>query len=109
MVILIVIFVLLTPRAWFHDQQPPLMMSNSSIKLVADDALNQTQIYRIDSTVFAVQKRTTRPTPELERETHDLLGRTVDELKDHTFQVVRIEPILGPSGAVLSYDVTVHF
>jgi len=107
-VILIIIFVLLTPRAWFRDQPQPVTAARSSIKLVNDDALNQTRTYRIDSSAFATEKRTARPTPELERETHDLLGRTVDELKDRTFQVVRIEPIQTDNGTVLFYDVTVH-
>jgi hypothetical protein len=108
MVILIVIFVLLTPRAWFRDQPHPALLAKSSIKLIADDSLNQTQTYRIDSAFFAAEKRATKPTPELERETHDLLGRTVDELRDHTFQVVRIDPVRADNGAVLFYDVTVH-
>lgn len=108
MVILIVIFVLLTPRAWFRDQPQSASTANSSITLIADDTLSQTQTYRIDSTVFATDKRTTKPTPELERETHDLLGRTVGDLRDHTFQIVRIEPIRSDTGPVLFYDVTVH-
>ena len=108
MVVLIVIFVLLTPRAWFRDQPQSATVTQSSIKLVADDSLNQTQTYRIDSAIFAAEKRATKPTPELERETHDLLGRTVDGLRDHTFQVVRIEPVRADNGAVLFYDVTVH-
>ena len=108
MVILIIIFVLFTPRAWFRDQPQPVAVANASITLIADDALSQTQTYRIDSTVFAVAKRTSKPTPELERETHDLLGRTVGGLKDRTFQIVRIEPIRADTGPVLFYDVTVH-
>jgi hypothetical protein len=108
MVVVIVIFVLLTPRAWFRDQPRSAVVSSASIKLLGDDALNQTQTYRIDSTVFAVEKRTAKPTPELERETHDILGRTVDSLKDHTFQIVRIEPVRSDTGLVLFYDVTVH-
>lgn len=108
MVILIVVFVLLTPRAWFRDQPQSAAVANSSIKLIADDTLSQTQTYRIDSTVFAADKRTTKPTPELEREIHDLLGRTVGDLKEHTFQIVRIEPIRSDTGPVLFYDVTVR-
>jgi hypothetical protein len=108
MVILIVIFVLLTPRAWFRDQPQPVAVASSSITLVNDDALSQTKTYRIDSTVFAIEKRTAKPTPELERETHDLLGRTVAELKDQTFQIIRIEPVRPDGGPVLFYDVTVH-
>ena len=48
------------------------------------------------------------PRPELERETHDILGRTVDDLKGHTFQVQRIDPVRSGDGPVLYYDVTVH-
>ena len=108
MVILIVIFVLFTPRAWFRDQPLTTPVSSASIKLVGDDGLNQTRTYRIDSTVFAAEKRTAKPSPELERETHDLLGRTVDDLKDRTFQIVRIDPVLFDTGTVQFYDVTVH-
>ena len=42
------------------------------------------------------------------RETHDILARTVDELKDQTFQVVHIEPVSAQDGSILYYDVTVH-
>ena len=62
-VILIVIFVLLTPRAWFRDQPKSAIVAKSSIKLVADDALTQSQTYRIDSAVFAAENRATKPTP----------------------------------------------
>ena len=108
MVVLIVIFVLFTPRAWFRDQPQTTAVSSASIQLINDDSLNQTQTYRIDSTVFAIEKRTARPSPELERETHDLLGRTVGDLKDHTFQIVRIDPVRADTGTVQYYDVTVH-
>jgi hypothetical protein len=108
MVILIVIFVLLTPRAWFRDQPQVPAVSSSSVQLLGDDALARTHTYRIDATAFALEKRTAKPTPELERETHDLLGRTVAELKDRTFQIVTIEPVLTNAGAVVFYDVTVH-
>ncbi len=108
MVILIVIFVLLTPRAWFRDQPQAAALSSTSIQLLSDDALNQTHTYRIDATAFALEKRTAKPTPELERETHDLLGRTVTDLKDRTFQIVRIDPVRTDAGMVLSYDVTVR-
>jgi hypothetical protein len=108
MVVLIVIFVLFTPRAWFRDQPQTTAVSSASIQLINDDSLNQTKTYRIDSTVFAIEKRTARPSPELERETHDLLGRTVGDLKDHTFQIVRIDPVRSDTGTVQYYDVTVH-
>jgi len=107
MVIAIVIFVLLSPRRWFHDQSQTLAQANSDIQLLQEDSANHTHTYRIDAAVLPAEKRTARPTPELERETHDLLGRTVEDLKGHTFQVQRINPVRSGDGPVLYYDVTV--
>ena len=68
----------------------------------------QTRTYRMDASVLPVDKRASSATPELERETHDILARTVDDLRDQTFQVVRIEPLRSKDGSIASYDVTVH-
>jgi hypothetical protein len=107
-VIAIVIFVLLSPRHWFHDQSQAASLANSDIQLIEQDDGNQTRTYRLDANTLPVEKRTARPTPELERETHDILGRTVEDLKGHTFQVQRIEPVRSGDGPILYYDVTVH-
>ena len=108
MVIAIVIFVLLTPRGWFHDQPQSSACASSDVQLLSDDAASQTRVYRVASKVLPVEKRTAKATPELERETHNILSRNVEELKDHTFQVRRIDPVQGQDGSVLYYDVTVH-
>ena len=108
MVIAIVIFVLLTPRAWFHDQPASGPLASSDVQLVSEDTSNQAHVYRVASTALPAEKRTSRPTPELEREIHGFLGRNVEELKDHTFQVRRIDPVRAADGSVLYYDVTVH-
>jgi hypothetical protein len=108
MVIAIVIFVLLSPRRWFQDQSQAVAPSSSDIQLVQEDPGNQTRTYRLDAKALPLEKRAVRPTPELERETHDILGRTVDDLKGHTFQVQRIDPVRTGDGPVLYYDVTVH-
>ena len=107
-VIAIVIFVLLSPRRWFHDQSQALSLANSDIQLIQQDDSNRTRTYRLDANALPVEKRTARPTPELERETHDILGRTVEDLKGHTFQVQRIDPVRSADGPILYYDVTVH-
>ena len=78
------------------------------MQFVSQDAGSQTRIYRLDASALSPEKRTLRPTPELEREMHDLLGRTVDDLNDRPFTVLRIEPVLNENGKVLHYDVTVH-
>jgi hypothetical protein len=111
MVIAIVVFVLLTPRSWFHDQPQSATAAAapaSGISLVSSDAGDGTQTYRIDANVLAPEKRAAKPTPELERETHEILGRAVGEFRDQTFQVRRIDPVLANDGGVLYYDVVVH-
>jgi hypothetical protein len=108
LVVAIVIFVLATPRGWFHDRPQSQTAASSSVQLVSEDIGSQTRIYRLDAAALAPQKRATKPTPELERETHDILGRTVDELKNRTFQVLRIDPMLDSDGAVVHYDVTIR-
>jgi hypothetical protein len=108
MVVAIVAFVLLTPRSWFHDQPRSSGLINSGVQLVSQDSGSHTRTYRIDAKVLAPEKRGTKLTPELERETHDILDRTVSELQEHAFQVVQIDPVSGGDGSVLYYDVTVH-
>jgi hypothetical protein len=108
LVVAILIFVLATPRSWFHDRPQSTVGASTSVQLVSEDSASHTRIYRLDAAALSPQKRATRPTPELERETHDILGRTVDNLKDRTFQVLRIDPVLDGNGAVLHYDVTIR-
>jgi hypothetical protein len=108
LVIAIVIFVLATPRSWFHDRPQSGVGESASVQLVSEDSSSQTRVYRLDAGALSPQKRATRPTPELERETHDILGRTVGDLKARTFQVLRIDPVVDGDGAVLHYDVTIR-
>jgi hypothetical protein len=108
MVVAIVIFVLLTPGRWFHDQPFESTISSSKIELVSQNPTDQTSVYRLDATALPPEKRAARATPELERETHDILSRKVDALHNQTFQIVRIEPQVAGDGSIASYDVTIH-
>jgi hypothetical protein len=108
MVIAVAAFVLFTPRHWFHDQPQSTALASSDVQLVSEDSSHQTSTYRLDAKVLPAAKRTAKPTPELERETHDILGRAVEELKGQTFQVSRIDPVRAGDGSVVYYDVTVH-
>ena len=92
LVVVILIFVLATPRSWFHDRPQTEVGASSSVQFVSEDSASQTRVYRLDAAALSPPKRATRPTPELERETHDILGRTVDDLKNRTFTVLRIDP-----------------
>lgn len=107
-VIVIVLFVLATPRHWFHDQPQVAAFASSIVQFRSQDMAGQTRTYRMDASVLPVDKRASNETPELERETHDILARTVDDLRDQSFQVVRIEPLRSKDGSIASYDVTVH-
>jgi hypothetical protein len=108
LVVAIIIFVLATPRSWFHDRPQSGIGASASVQLVSEDSASQTRVYRLDAAALSPQKRATKPSPELERETHDILGRTVGDLKDRTFQVLRIDPVLDGDGGVLHYDVTIR-
>jgi len=108
MVAVIVAFVLFTPRHWFHDQPQTSAFATSDVQVISEDPSGRTHTYRLDAHLLAREKRTTKSTPELERETHDILGRTVKDLKGRTFQVLRIDPMRAEDGSVQYYDVTVH-
>jgi hypothetical protein len=108
MVVAIVLFVLVTPRKWFHDEPQSSVLASAAVQMVSEDTDSDTRTYRLDAGALPAEKRATKSTPELERETHDVLGRTAEDLKGRTFQVVRIDPALSGNGSVLYYDVTVH-
>jgi hypothetical protein len=108
MVGVIVLFVLATPSRWFHDQPQVSAFASSKVQFRSQDFASQTHIYRLDASLLRPDKRASTASPELERETHDILARTVDDLRAQTFQVVHIEPIRNESGSIVSYDVTVH-
>jgi len=109
MVIAILIFVLLTPRRWFNDQpkpEPPTSHS-AAIQLIAQNDVTKTRTYRLSATLLPFAKRAQKPSPELEEQTHDILGRSVDDLKGRTFQVGDIQIVLADDGSVTYYDVSV--
>jgi hypothetical protein len=108
MVIAILVFVLVTPRKWFHDQPQSNPLEQPGVQLVTVRPDGKIRTYRIDAKLLAREKRSSRATPELERETHDILSRNVEDLKGHTFQVVQIDPVQADDGAVECYEVSVR-
>ncbi|HTS11735.1 MAG TPA: hypothetical protein VMH00_06420 [Candidatus Limnocylindrales bacterium] len=108
MVIGILVFVLLTPRKWFHDQAQTKGSEDAGIHLVSQNADGRTKTFRLDAQLLAPRKRTDKVNPELEREIHDVLGQNVDDLRERTFQIVEINPVRADDGSIQSYDVTVH-
>lgn len=104
MVIAIVLFVLLTPRKWYHDQPsvtaPPV---TGQIMLLTQDPGSSTQLYRVDADLLVPPQRSA----QLEQTAHAVLSRDVAALHGHTFQIVRIQPVRAADGSVVGYEVQV--
>ncbi len=107
MVVAIILFVLLAPSRWFHDRPQSRAFGAARVELVSEDTDGGTRTYRLDAASLPVDKRAAK-SPELERLMHDMLSRTVAELRGRTFQVVRIDPVVADDGFVVSYDVTIR-
>jgi hypothetical protein len=104
-VVVIVLFVLLSPRTWFRDR-PPVgpVPSPDMVQLTASDATGGTQTYRIDARLLQL------PTPEsqLEHDLHEAMRKSVQALhKTNSFEIVRIEPVRGDDGTIAYYDVSI--
>ena len=100
----IVVFVLLSPRSWFHDQPavgPPA--AQTLIVLESGGGPGAPQTYRVDARLLASPIRT----PELEHDLHDAMRKNTEGLRHGNFRILRIEPIRGEGDTVISYDVTI--
>src|SRR6202047_5663747 len=75
MVVAIVLCVLLTPARCFRDQPQAGAPLGSGVQLISEDFALKTHVYRLDAKVLAPEKRGTKATPELERETPGTPGR----------------------------------
>jgi hypothetical protein len=116
MVALIVVFVLLTPRYWFHDQPRPVV----SVQLVSQDAGNRMSTYRLNAKAFETDGRPAQAppglregaavdmTPEFLHHAKSILSSSVSDLKSSSFQIVSVRLGLASDGTVAYYDVTVQ-
>jgi hypothetical protein len=104
MVIAILIFVLLTPRKWYHDQpNQKVRPVSGQIRLLNVDPASQTEVFRIDASLLVPPG----PALDLQSKTHALLGQNVSSLRNETFQVVQIDPVRAADGSLTGYDVKV--
>jgi len=103
-VILILIFVLATPRGWFHDQPQMGLPANTpgQVVLVKEEGGNKT--YRVDARVLAPPEQT----PALENELHNALQKALPELGNKRFTISKIEPVRDEQGTVIAYHVEIH-
>ena len=102
-VILILIFVLLTPRGWFRDQ-PQVGMPANSDQVKRISSVGPTEIYQVDSRTLAPPERT----PALQNDLHNVLQKALPELRDGRFAIGKIEPQRDESGNVVAYQVEIR-
>lgn len=105
-VVVIVIFVLLSPRSWFHDQ-PPLGPGPdpAMVELRDADLSGGTRTYRVSAKLL--RSSTKVPESELEHKLHEAVRQNVETLQKSRFEIVRIEPVRADDGSIAYYDVSV--
>src|SRR3984893_14232659 len=105
-VVVIVVFVLLSPRSWFHDQ-PPLGPGPdpAMVELRDADLSGGTRTYRVSAKLLLSSTKV--PESELEHKLHDAVRQNVETLQKSRFEIVRIEPIRGGDGSIAYYDVSI--
>ena len=102
-VVLILVFVLATPRKWFQDQtQTGLPTAPGQVQLVSDDGREQT--YRVDARVLAPPEQTFA----LRNDLHSALQKALPDLSRGRFEILKIEPERDAQGTVIAYQVEVR-
>jgi len=102
-VALILVFVLLTPKHWFHDQpQVGVAATTSEGRLITPAGSPDT--YQIDARVLASPVRT----PMLSNDLHNVLQRSLPELSDGRFSITKIDAVRDDKGTVMAYRVEIH-
>ncbi|MGB2672120.1 MAG: hypothetical protein WA621_17345 [Candidatus Acidiferrum sp.] len=103
-VIVILVFVLATPRGWFHDQPQIGLPANTpgQVLLLKDEG--ETKTYRVDARILAPPEQT----PALENELHSALQKSLPELRNMRFTIAKIEAVRDEQGTVIAYHVEIH-
>jgi hypothetical protein len=100
---LIVVFVLLTPSRWFHDQpQVGEPMNSGQVELLSPPG--STEVYKVDARVLAPPERT----PALSNDLHNALQKARPDLRDGRFSIGKIEAIRDEKGTVIAYQVEIR-
>ena len=103
-VILILIFVLATPRSWFHDQPQMGLPANAPGQVVLVSEQGDSKTYRVDARILAPPVQT----PALENELHNALQKALPEFGNKSFTISKIEPVRDEQGTVIAYHVEIH-
>ena len=101
-VILILVFVLLTPRIWFHDKpQSGGPVTPGQVQLISQEG-NHLK-YRVDARILAPPTKLA-----LQNDLHTALQEALPELRKGNFSIANIEPLRDDQGTVIAYQVEVH-
>lgn len=100
-VILILIFVLLTPRGWFRDQPQVGLPADSSGQVILLEENGANKTYQVDARMLAPPQQT----PALENDLHNVLQKSLPDLHNKRFTIVKIEPVRDAQGTVIAYQV----
>ena len=103
-VILILVFVLLTPRSWFSDQPQMGLPANAPDQVVLLNTDGQSETYRVDARILAPPVQT----PALENELHNALQNSRSDLRNKRFTILNIQPVRDERGGVIAYQVAIH-
>jgi hypothetical protein len=99
----IVVFVLLTPAKWFHDQpEVGAPASPGRVALVSESGGQAT--YRVDALLLAPPAQT----PQLQNQLHGALQKSLPVLRSARFEILEIEPVRNAEGTVTAYQVTIR-
>ena len=101
-VILILVFVLLTPRNWFRDQpESGGPVSPGQVLLISREGNRQT--YRVDARILAPPTKLA-----LQNDLHTALRAALPELHNGNFSIAKIEPVRDEQGSVIAYQVEIR-
>src|SRR6266513_1900373 len=101
-VILILVFVLLTPRNWFRDKpQSGAPVTPGQVQFISKEGNRLT--YRVDARILAPPTRLA-----LQNDLHTALQEALPELHSGNFSIAKIEPLRDDQGTVIAYQVDIH-
>jgi hypothetical protein len=104
-VVLILIFVLLTPSRWFRDQpEVGKPATPEQVQLILFSDGGHRQQYRVDARMLAPPEQT----PALQNELHQALQKALPDLRSGRFSIANIAAVRDETGTVIAYDVEVH-
>jgi hypothetical protein len=101
-VALILVFVLVTPRSWFHDKPASGGLAAPGQVLLILREGNR-QIYRVDARILAPPTKLA-----LQNGLHTALQDALPELHNGNFSIAKIEPVHDDQGTVIAYQVEIR-